>query len=357
MSDVSAQNGPCIYPGPHGAMSSEHFLSEGLGRFSGCEPLEGKVCRPCNIKIGNETETQFLRTGPISYFRWMIGVDGKNGAPPHPFYRGAGGAPPILAAARVAEYPFPILWETRRGTQECFPLRQIIFDHKLLDSYPVPIFDSMLDNPDRVRSYLKDNGLEGGKPIFAFAAPDEATKMKNLVTALGGALRGEWFMTEVEPRTVQIVMKVSVTEAFFRAIAKIAFHYTLKVFPDLSGSESEFAEIKNFVWNGGGFERFVVHHSNPVFGPYYYGYRPNGWCHILAVRRSRGQVVAFAQFFAGPHAMPPTYEIRLGSEPRRLWTPPETKAHIFLYPDPEHGIGPEGLMDDLLPANLVTVLQ
>lgn len=356
MCDDQFQPSDCIYPGPHGPMSSEHYLSDGLGRFAGYEPLNGRVCRTCNIKIGNETETQFLRTGPIAYFRWMLGVDGKNGAPPSPFYRGAGGAPEILATGRVSDYPFDILWETRRGTNECFPLRQIVFDHRLLGTRPVPILDSMIGNPERVRARLADEGLNGATPIFAFASPDEAEAMKQLVTALGGALRGDWLKTEVEPRNVEILLKVTVTEAFFRAVAKIGFHYALKIYPDLAGSESEFAPIRSFIWNGGDFPRYVLHHSKPVFGPYFMGYRPNGWCHILAVRRSHEGISAFAQFFAGPRAMPPTYEVRLGNDPRRVWVPTEARAHIFLYPNREIGIGRDGLMDDLMPANFVAAL-
>jgi hypothetical protein len=71
----------CIYPGPHGAMSAEHYLSEGLGTFAGCELLTGRVCRPCNTRIGDQTELQFLRSGQVGFFRWLLGIEGKDGFP------------------------------------------------------------------------------------------------------------------------------------------------------------------------------------------------------------------------------------------------------------------------------------
>ena len=36
--------------------------------------IEDRVCRVCNGHIGNQTETQFLRAGPIAFFRWMVGT-------------------------------------------------------------------------------------------------------------------------------------------------------------------------------------------------------------------------------------------------------------------------------------------
>jgi len=92
----------CIYPGPHGAMSDEHYL--GVGNFQGYEPLWGRVCRECNTHIGDAVETEFLRTGAIAFFRWMIGVSGRDGLPPSPFYRRAAGIEPILMTGRAPEF-------------------------------------------------------------------------------------------------------------------------------------------------------------------------------------------------------------------------------------------------------------
>jgi len=43
----------CIYPGPHGVMSDEHYLPAALGRFEGYDPLYDRVCRNCNKRIGD----------------------------------------------------------------------------------------------------------------------------------------------------------------------------------------------------------------------------------------------------------------------------------------------------------------
>jgi hypothetical protein len=64
----------CIYFGPHDIISPEHYQPMALGDFGEFQVLHGKVCRACNNLIGQRTETQFLRTGPIALFRWMLGV-------------------------------------------------------------------------------------------------------------------------------------------------------------------------------------------------------------------------------------------------------------------------------------------
>ncbi|OFW02139.1 MAG: hypothetical protein A3G20_02370 [Acidobacteria bacterium RIFCSPLOWO2_12_FULL_59_11] len=312
-----------------------------------------KVCECCNSKIGNETETQFLRTGPIAFFRWMIGIKGRKGLPPSPFYKGAGGAPPIYAIARAPGFPFDLLWEICFGTEDCFPLRQVVFEHPLAGTHPIPILDSMREHPDILLSELQERGLEHAKPIHAFAAPDEIPFVSELIAAVGGKPAEDWVTTKFEPQRLEIVLTVSVTSAFFRAVAKIGFHYALKMFPQLTGMESEFEGIKSFIWKGGDSSRFVLQRLDHIVENFRRGYRPMGWCHILSVVRSYDQIVVFTQFFTGPRSLPPTYEIRLGRDPSRIITRSERKAHIFLYPDPSVGVGPGGLMADLDPANYV----
>jgi hypothetical protein len=59
----------CIYPGPYGPMSPEHYLPMALGTFEGYKPLQDRVCRFRNERIGDSTELRFLGAGPIAFFR------------------------------------------------------------------------------------------------------------------------------------------------------------------------------------------------------------------------------------------------------------------------------------------------
>src|SRR5436309_6669011 len=111
----------CIYPGPHSTMSEEHYLPAALGRFKGYEPLRDRLCRDCNKRIGDATEVQFLRAGPIAFFRWLVGNEGRDGPLPTPFYRGAGGAPPLYMTGRPEGFDYDLLLEVERGSENVYP--------------------------------------------------------------------------------------------------------------------------------------------------------------------------------------------------------------------------------------------
>ena len=197
----------CVYPGPHGIMSEEHYLPAALGGFARYDPLYDRVCVECNNRIGNTLEVQFLRAGPIAFFRWMLGIQGRDGLPPSPFYRGAGGAPPLYMLGRAPGFDYDLLWEVEPGTENVSPLRQIVFAHSLAECHPVPILDSMRGHPEFLMDYLRDSGLECTKPVHVFAAPDEIPWVTELLQAAGGIPSENWITTAFTPQKIQLVVK------------------------------------------------------------------------------------------------------------------------------------------------------
>ena len=349
--------GGCIYPGPHGVMSAEHYLPAALGKFEHYQPLYDRVCRPCNTHIGNEVETQFLRAGPIGFFRYMLGIEGRDGLPPSPFYRGAGGAPPLVMLGRAPGFLYDLLWEVEQGTENVFPLRQIVFEHPLAGAHPVPVLDSMRGRPATLIEHARKRGLESARPIHAFASAEEIPWVSELFRAVGGEARGGWSTTTFQPQRIPLVVTVTVTNAYLRAVAKITFHYLLKMFPDeLTGHEREFDLIKAFIWSGeGNVNRFVGQRDDQFLVNFRRGYRPTHWMHILAVERTYTGIVTYAQFFLGPRSMPPPYEVQVGIDPARIARAREWRAHQFVIIDSTAPQGPVGVMEDLQPVNRIWV--
>jgi hypothetical protein len=341
----------CIYPGPHGAMSEEHYLPAALGKFQGYEPLRGRVCRPCNTHIGDAVETEFLRTGAIVFFRWMVGVSGRDGLPPSPFYRRAAAMPPILMVGRAPGVDYDLLFEVEPGTENVYPLRQVVFEHRLLPQpRAVPIYDRMRDDPQVLAELLREWGLDRGQPIRGFAAPDEIPWLSGLLQTLGYTVPTNWAVTSFPAQKIQLIAEVTVSPAHFRAVAKIGFHYALKMFPNLTGMEREFDAIKDFIWAGGGDEASFVKQRSDQFVKNFERARPTKWMHILAVERAYDAILAHAQFFAGPDSLPPPYLIRTGRDPARIMRVKEAHAHQFVILDPPAGTGE---MVDAAPAQLI----
>ncbi len=329
----------CIYPGPHNEMSEEHYLPAALGRFKGYEPLRDRICRECNTHLGKAVETEFLRTGAIVFFRWLVGVSGQDGLPPSPFYRRAAGMPPIHMTGRVPGFDYDLLFEVDPGMEEVYPLRQVVFEHRLLERpRAVPIHDRMLDNPEFLMELLREWGLDRGQPIRAFATDEEIPRVSDVLQRLGYAIPANWAVTTFPAQKIALVAEVTVSPAHFRAVAKIAFHYALKMFPDLTGMEAEFAAIKDFIWTGGDVDQFIRQRPDQ-FVANFRRMRPTHWMHILAVERTYDVILAHAQFFAGPGIVPPPYLVRIGRDPAKIIRRRESRAHQFVILDPAGGTG------------------
>jgi hypothetical protein len=331
-------------------MSEEHYLPAALGKFRGYEPLRNRVCRDCNKRIGDAVETEFLRTGAIVFFRWLLGVRGRDGPPRSPFYRWEAGIPPILMMGRAPGFDYDLLFEVERGTEKAHPLRQVVFEHSLL-AVPraVPIHDRTRENPEHLIKLLQEWGLDRGEPIRVFAAPDEIPWVTDLLRKLGYAIPANWAVTEFPAQKIALVAEVTVSPAHFRAVAKVGFHYALKMFPDLTGLESEFEPIKDFIWAGGDIAQFVRQRADQ-FVRNFKRMRPTKWMHILGVERTYDVILAHAQFFAGPGILPPPYVIRIGRNPAKIVSRRVVRAHQFVILDPAAGTGE---MVDAEPAELI----
>lgn len=101
------------------------------------------------------------------------------------------------------------------------------------------------------------------------------------------------------PSVVQASALFKFPPEYFRAIAKIAFHFFLSCFsPPLSGSESAFDDIKRFIYEGGEPEHFMrcvpgeIVPSSPMFP----------WAHVLAAVWTGREMAASVQLFHGSNS-------------------------------------------------------
>ena len=253
---------------------------------------------------------------------------------------------------RLPGIDFPLLLEVDPGSENVYPLRQIIFDGGVAGIHPIAITDRMQKDPEILRQYLAAQGLETARPVEAFGPTEEIEWLTELMRTFGGTPSKSSVMDSGGPQKIQVV---AIVRAHFRAVAKIGFHYALKMFPDLTGLEHEFGPIKDFIWNGGDVDRFVGQRGDQFVENFRRGARPTHWMHILAVVRTYERITAYAQFFAGPRSLPPGYEIDLGRDPARIRRPTERRAHQFVILDPNASIGIVGRMEDGNPANSIWV--
>jgi hypothetical protein len=142
---------------------------------------------------------------------------------------------------------------------------------------------------------------------------------------------------------------------YFRAVAKVALHYTLKMFPELTGHEREFDGIKDFIWNGGETSQFVRQSKNQFVGNSRRGMRPTKWMHILAVERGEGTITGYVQLFVGPRSIPSPYTVRIGRDPSAILTKPRLNSHQYVMLDANPMQAPQGVMENANPVNHVWI--
>lgn len=350
--------GTCIYCSYEGALSEEHHLPEGLGTFRGYEMLKDRVCSKCNERIGREIEEEFLRSGPIAFFREIVGAPRKKKEKRHsPFDRGTLSRPALKMEGKPPSGDYDILWEVVRGTQDVRQQRQVVVRSTDGQIHCIPIRKWMTE-PDHLRAELNKlnkRKIDGPSLVTVIAAPEEREWVLRVISCLGDFSA----MTFEDPAwtegRIPLVVTSEISMKHYQAVAKIAFHYTLKQFPYLTGRELEFQQIRDAILTGKDVTSLVkidwsqrsLVNFPPSMGPKY-------WMHVITVTRTTDQILAHCQFFLGPqHRHPPIYDVLIGRSAARIHRPAEECGHAFIYVEDPAYPNYDGVMDPLQSAQYV----
>ena len=297
----------CIYCESEPA-SEEHAFPACFGEFEGFPLLLNTICRRCNEKIGL-AEQQLCRSGIEGVLRSVLGLTGRTKHEPvNPFERGSAGAPPIEFTARHPESNLDVLWEFHPefGPRE---LRQIVFFDDEGQSAPLRVPQS-IKTPAQLREHIRTHG-EPRENASVFG--EELNVLAEFTLKPQTSRVGEQ-----KPSVVQnLTGKVAVTNLYFRAIAKVAFHYLLTVEDSVRGDEDVFAPIREFILKGGTADDFVTTDRKPIVAT-----EENSgleWGHLLSIERRSDCIQVRLQFFIGPlNQRPFTYKVGLASHPIRI---------------------------------------
>jgi len=278
------------------AFDGEHFLSRGLGSFLGYQLLKDKICRDCNGRFGRELEEVFLRVSPVAVLREMAGLEGRKKHQKKPIFqertRGHG---PVKLIGTGAQGETPILWEPV-GRTDGRPLRQIVFREPNGMVRPVPL-PSKVQSKASLIDFLANEKLTGMQPIEFYPDPDDPAgfqKMDKLCAEVFGVKASRRLVEGGTP--VNTRYDFAVPREYRRAVAKIGFHFFIKAFPEVTGFESEFNEIKRLIYVGGDPTRFVTEQVQQVpeaFLPL------KSWAHVLYADWGQDYMRARIQLFAG----------------------------------------------------------
>jgi hypothetical protein len=125
------------------------------------------------------------------------------------------------------------------------------------------------------------------------------------------------------------IAQFQVTNRYFRAIAKTGFHYFLTQFPNYSGHESIFSDIRAFIIEderelvSARINGFVGAHKSPLAPP------APVIGHLLCAEIREGALLAHFEPFITPGSRLRAFAVRLGMDPASTY--PAFRAHAHLY--------------------------
>jgi len=318
----------CIYCPSPGPFSKEHALPYSLGQFKGFSELKDTICKDCNSKKISISEDQFLHSTPEAFFKEFLGIKGrKKHITVNIFKRGSAGAPPIDFIGHDPESDLDILFEFNPGSKTLKEVdEQIVFVDKNGKCFPYrvpPWIEKSKQLFDHVRKTIPKDKYDA---LF-FRNDRFLKRMKKMLKGIGNNFEiseplGDTIIKEQE-------IKCHFTDLYFRAIAKIAFHYFLTVFDIYRGDEDLFSPIREFIIEGGNREDFVKDKTKaPILAK-----TPNWWTHIIKTVYDQGYIFVYLQFFSSAYYEPIKYMVRLNRNIDSLAVL-DNRCHLFSYYQP-----------------------
>ncbi len=327
----------CIYCGEAKRTSREHYLPECLGNFKGFQTLDGRICRDCNGKIGRALEDQFCHAGEIGFMRHALGTQGKKAHKKrvNPFRRGSAGAPPYNMKGKMLGGDREALFEVIEGSiaNAMYIPHMTVTDDAGQEHY-IRIPDDMTDSTE-LEERIKALGIEKIKQVNILVPTSERERVDKLVSGLP-VTTSDWTDLPMKDGPVSLIANYEVDDKYFRAIAKIGFHYVLKHFA-FRGDEDEFANIRNFIMDGGDITQFVSHSKKQITEQVKWGMVTTTYTHFIIAKSEPGHLSCSLQFFLGPHvSTPDVYTVELGRTQSKIYS---EAGHAFsYYPDgPQDG--------------------
>ncbi len=312
----------------------DHILPVQLGEFKNDIRFR-RICTLCNNKIGR-SEQQFLLCGPESFFREVV-------KPKIPQKRQRGRSQ-VKAAMGV---PSPqstidhgdhreLVKRLKDNPTNVFPVDQIVIHDDQGSEYFIELFCGMC--PEHLQARIEKYGISKIDKIWFHFDAEHAPEFQQLVEKMWPKFKKQR-LPDIEAGIKQVKGRITfkVTDHYFRALAKIAFHHYLTYSRrGFRGDEQCFDPIRNFIMNGGNNEVFFKQ-SGPKFAiPF--GEIPSGgvitpkqWCHIIAVDETNKIAVVYLRLFVGRGCVPRPHYVKLADINSKIFVPDSTWGHVYLY--------------------------
>ena len=321
----------------------DHIIPSALGEFRNDLRFRG-VCPNCNNLIGR-SEQQIMQCSFEGIMRDVVG--------PAICSTRIRGRSRVKSCMGVPTPEFGIEHEDHYervrslpgDPNTVLPFNQAVIKDEDGEDHSFELFDGM--TAQQLKDRIGSAGIEPIKGVWWHCnASDEEWVLSLLQEAFPGKRLGPSSETPQGTRIAKGRITIRVNENYFRAIAKIAFHYYLtNTRRGIRGDAPTFDAIRAFIRDGVGksddfFDVSAVKFLTP------FGKLPTGgiitsrvWCHILAADESDETVVVYVHMFVGPHTIGKPYHILLGRPRYRISIPHSVWGHLYHYDEKQPPVG------------------
>lgn len=330
--------------------AGDHVIPAALGRFRDDLRFR-RICRDCNAKLGVLEET-LLRSAPEALFRRFVQgaikpTDrGKRGST---WVAAKGGARPKMT--RDHGDHTELMEICPENPENTFPIDQLVIRDTEGTEHHLRLFPDM--TAESLRRKISDAAPAPNSPLYLHAEEPNHDIYVNLLAELypdSPYVEGE--SVEAGVHRVRGLTEFRFSTDFYRAIAKIAFHYYLVVNRrGLRGDEPDFADIRRFIMEGGDHEEFFGAGGAKFVSPFCE--LPGGgallsgvWGHALAADEEQREAVVNVMLFVGPKRPPPSHHIRIAKFQSPIIVPSAQSAHKYVYHDEPDEDGCAGFVSE-----------
>jgi len=345
------ESATCIYCGNSFdpcAGEGDHVVPRGFGNFDGAIIFRG-ACPACNHKL-SPLEEELLRTAPEAVLRRFAGA-AKNRRGEPVGWQAASGVPAPRFVIEHSDHDELIEAHPSAGGQSrpVDHLAVVMKDGRNVHIRLVPAMSA-----DALRRKLQQQGIADGdiKHICWHADEENADDYKALLREVWPShLHEERPSTEAGGHRVPVRIECRFTVKYYRAVAKIAFHYFLANSRcGFTGHEECFEPIRSFIMDGGQHEPFFENQKPKIMMPV--GKLPDGtallparWMHMLCCVESLESVVVGVYMLFGPERPPSPHFVTVLHRPGSIIVTEHQYGHAYIHGNPDLGDTREAFVD------------
>jgi hypothetical protein len=324
----------CIYCKKREADAREHYLPQCLGRYQDFEPLLNRLCQKCNEAIG-ALEREFCRRSPEAVVRSVNWIKGQTRGskrtrkPAHLYQPEKLGGKHLYMYGPDPETGRDILWQTDAKPGAIKEISQfVLFDDQGEETHHIPIPTEIRTGRELVEIFRAE-GVDFPVPKAQVIA---SSGDEDRVQAICNELNWNFdFQRRKGGRVPRQFLKGEFGLPYFRALAKIGFHYALRYIPTITGNEGAFGDLRKFIRDGAGDYHQFLTECKTALNPD----GPPG--HILtAIANPNSPIIVNLQFFVGCKTELPQWRLVLGDNPTALYVE-QASAHFYSYTREEDG--------------------